>query len=51
MEESDLIFKNSLRMDLIVFERIRELLNSDRQEEALEDVEKQIRRINASLQD
>ncbi len=51
MEESDLIFKNSLRMDLIVFERIRELLNSDRQEEALEEVEKQIRRINASLQD
>lgn len=51
MGMSDAQFKDSLRKDLKTFEHLKELLSSEKQEEALKEVEEEIKRINSSLQD
>ena len=48
---SDAQFKDSLRKDLIMLERFKKLAESDKKEELLKELEKDIQRINASLQD
>ncbi len=51
MGRSDAQFKDSLRKDLKTFERLKELLTSDKREDALKEIEEEIKRINSSLQD
>lgn len=51
MGMTDAQFKDILRRDLITFERLKELIAADKKEEALKELDKEIRRINASLQD
>lgn len=51
MGQTDAQFKDSLRKDLKTFERIKELLTSNKQEAALKEIEDEIKRINSSLQD
>ena len=48
---TDIQFKDELRKDLLMFERYKKLLESDKKEELLEEFNKEIQRINASLQD
>lgn len=51
MGQTDAQFKDSLRKDLKTFERIKELLTSNKPEAALKEIEDEIKRINSSLQD
>lgn len=51
MEQTDIQFKDDLRKELIMLERFKKLAESDRKEELLEELDKEIKRINASLQD
>lgn len=51
MGQTDAQFKDSLRKDLKTFEHLKELLTLNKQEEALKEVEEEIKRINLSLQD
>lgn len=51
MGMSDIQFKDNLRRDLKTFKHLKELLEADKKEEALEEINKEIERINASLQD
>ena len=50
MGMSDLQFKDSLRKDLIMIEHFKELLEANKVEELRKAIEKQIERINQSLQ-
>lgn len=47
----DIRFKDDLRKELIMLERFKKLAESDKKEELLEELDKEIKRINASLQD
>ncbi len=49
--ETDIRFKNDLRKELITFERLLKLAQSDKKDELIEAVQEEIKRINASLQD
>ena len=55
MEMSDAQFKDSLRKDLQTFERLKKLVkkleDSDIKTELSQEVDDEIKRINASLQD
>lgn len=51
MDQSYIRFKDDLRKDPIVFERFRDLAGAGKTEELLKELEKEIRRINASLRD
>ena len=51
MGQTDIQFKDDLRKDLILFERLKELAEADRKEELIKTLDKEINRINASLQD
>ncbi len=51
MEQTDIQFKDNLRKDLITFERLKELLESDNKEALAKAIQQEIERINASLQD
>lgn len=51
MEQTDVQFKDDLRKDLIMLERFQELAEADKKEELLKELNKEIKRINASLQD
>ena len=48
---SDIQYKDELRKDLLTLERYKKLLLADKKEELLEEFEKEMQRINASLQD
>ena len=50
-EQSDIQFKDKLRRDLITFNRLKDLLESGEKDAALDEINKEIERINASLQD
>ena len=51
MGQTDIQFKDDLRKELIMLERFKELAESDKKEELLKELNKEINRINASLQD
>lgn len=51
MGQTDIQFKNDLRKELIMFERFLELLNTDKKDELREALEKEVKRINQTLQD
>lgn len=51
MEQTDIQFKDDLRKELIMLERFKKLAETDKKEELLEELEKEIKRINAGLQD
>lgn len=51
MGQSDIQFKNDLRKDLITLEHFLELLESDKKDELRKAIEKEIKRINETLQD
>lgn len=51
MGMSDTQYKDILRRDLKTFEHIKELLASNKLEDAMKEVEEEIKRINSSLQD
>lgn len=51
MEQTDIQFKDDLRKELIMLERFKELAECDKKDELLKELEKEIKRINASLQD
>ncbi len=51
MGMSDAQFKDLLRRDLDKLEHFKELLNSDKKEELEKAIDKEIKRVNASLQD
>lgn len=48
---SDIQYKDELRKDLIMLERFKELANADKKDELIKELDKEINRINASLQD
>ena len=48
---SDIQYKDELRKDLIMLERFKELANADKKDELIKELDKEIQRINASLQD
>ena len=49
--ETEIEFKDNLRKELLMYERYKKLLESDKKEELLEVFNDEIKRINASLQD
>ncbi len=51
MGQTDIQFKDDLRKDLIMLERFYKLAEADKKSELLEELSKEIARINASLQD
>lgn len=51
MGQTDIQFKDDLRKELIMLERFKELAEADKKEELLKELDKEIKRINASLQD
>ena len=48
---SDIQYKDELRKDLIMLERFKELATADKKDELIKELNKEIQRINASLQD
>lgn len=50
-QQTDIQFKDDLRKELIMLERFKKLIKANKQEEALMEIETEIKRINASLQD
>lgn len=51
MGQTDIQFKDDLRKELIMLERFKKLAETDKKDELLEELDKEIKRINASLQD
>lgn len=51
MGMSDAQFKDNLRRDLKTFKHLKDLLESGEKDAALDEINKEIERINASLQD
>lgn len=51
MGMSDAQFKDMLRRDLILFKRLKQLLEEDKKEEIKKAIKEEIDRINMSLQD
>lgn len=51
MGQTDIQFKDDLRKELIMLENFKKLAETNRVDELIEEIEKQIKRINASLQD
>lgn len=51
MGQTDIQFKDDLRKELIMLERFKELADLDKKDELLKELDKEIKRINASLQD
>lgn len=49
--KTDIQFKDDLRKDLRLFQRLLNLANSDKKAELVEELQAQIDRITASLQD
>lgn len=50
-QQTDIQFKDDLRKELIMLERFKKLIEADKKEDALMEIETEIKRINASLQD
>lgn len=50
MEESDIRFKDDLRKERIIYKRWLKLLNNGNMEELKQEIQEQIDRITASLQ-
>ena len=48
---TDIQFKNDLRKELIMLERFKKLLVSGKKEELEEELDKEIKRVNETLQD
>lgn len=51
MGQTDIQFKDDLRKDLIMLERFKKLANNGKTEELIEELDTEIKRINAGLQD
>lgn len=51
MGQTDIRFKDDLRKELIMLERFKKLAETDKKDELIEELDKEIKRINASLQD
>lgn len=51
MEMTDIRFKNDLRKELITLEHFLELLDSDKKDDLRKAIEKEIKRVNETLQD
>ncbi len=51
MGQTDIQFKDNLRKELIMLERFKDLADADKKEELIKEINKEINRINASLQD
>lgn len=51
MGQTDIRFKDDLRKELIMLERFKKLAETDKKDELIEELDKEIERINASLQD
>lgn len=51
MGQTDIQFKNDLRKELITLEHFLELLDADKKDELRRAIEKEIKRVNETLQD
>lgn len=51
MGQTDIQFKDDLRKEQIMLERFKELAEADKKDELLKELEKELKRISASLQD